>query len=359
MEQPETIRYFDGNSARPRPVRVLFFNDLVCLYEEEGQHLLDCFPPAGMSHHRVGGACYVYLDAKKLKYLQLPAETPLAAELAEKVEAANPHPSDWLMKQKLVLLVPVMVALAVGLYFLLVTLIPFLGSRMIGVQQEMVLGDKLHEAMLQEARLLGATVDEAGTRKLQAFADRLELSSHYPIRLTLVNSGIVNAYALPGGQVVVYRGILDKIKSPEALAALLAHESTHVNERHSLRSLLRNAANGILVSVVFNDLSGVSGALVTNADALYGLRYSRSLETEADQKGMDLMRKNGVDVGGMNELMLALKEVGDLPGRLSFLSTHPLTQDRITAADRYRKSHPTPTGARRDLDSLFKALKQK
>lgn len=356
MEQ-NTALYYDGASARPTPVRVLLYSDSLHLYGESDETLLHSYPLAGTSHNIVGATHYLYLDAKGLMYLQYDAAYPLAGTLRREVEKANPSLAQRLMKQKIVVLVPVMLALAIGLYFLMVNLVPFLGMRVISVQHEIVMGEKLRQLMQQEEQTLGARVDTAGTRQLQAFADALELSKEYPIRVTLVRSKIVNAYALPGGQVVVYEGILEKIKTPEALAALLAHESAHVNERHSLRSMLRSAANGIIVSVLFNDASGVSGALVSNADALNGLRYSRKLETEADSKAMEALLANGVPLEGMRQLMQTLKKEGDIPGSLSFLSSHPLTSERIKAAGRYISQHPQKAAGRPDLQELFDKLK--
>lgn len=353
-----TLLYYDGVSARATPVRVLLLADQLQLHDETDDRLLHSFPLKGTAHNTVGHTHYLYLDARGLQYLQYPADHPLAAPLAGEVEKANPALGQRLMKQKTIVLIPLMLALAIGLYFLVVNLVPFLGMGVIGVQQEIAMGDKLRQVMEREERLIGARVDTTGTRNLQAFADALKLSKGYPIRVTLVRSKIVNAYALPGGQVVVYSGILEKIKTPEELAALLAHESVHVNERHSLRSMLRSAAHGIIISVIFSDASGVSGAVVSNAEALNGLRYSRSLESEADRKAMEILLANGVKLEGMRQLMRTLQKEGDVPGSLSFLSSHPLTKERIKEAGRYISQHPQKSTSRPDLEQLFQELKK-
>jgi Zn-dependent protease with chaperone function len=276
--------YYDGLSAQPAEVRVLFSLDGIQLFVPDEERLIQEFVFTGMSYNEVGQTHYVYLDAKCLQYLQFPSDHTLAFTLPQMVADANPFFGQKLMKQKISVLLLLAVLLGIGVYFLVLNLVPFLGMRMIGVEQEIVMGNKLKEVMLKESTLLGAQIDSAGTNKLQAFAEKLSLSTEYPIQLTLVNSDIVNAYALPGGQIVVYKGILKKITSPEALAALLAHESSHVNQRHSLRSLLRNAASGIIITVIFSDATGISGALVSNANALNGLRYSRELESRSGPK---------------------------------------------------------------------------
>jgi beta-barrel assembly-enhancing protease len=353
----DTALYFDGSSARPSQVRVLLFNERIDIHNAEDDLFVQSFPLKGSSHNQVGYTHYLYLDARGLQYLEFTGEHPLAESIAIQVSNANPGIVQNLMRQKTIILVPLVILLCIGLYFLLVTLVPFIGTKLIGVQQEVKIGDQLREMMMTQETTLGATTDTAGTHQLQTFADHLELSKEYPIRVTLLKRDIVNAYALPGGQIVVYSGILEKIKTPEALAALLAHESTHVNERHSLRSLLRSAANGIIISVIFSDASGISGALATNAENLNGLRYSRLLETEADEKGMELMVKNDISVDGMRQLMKTLQSIGDIPGELSFLSSHPLTKERIRNAELYIKKHPQKLTAREDLKTIFEKLK--
>ncbi|MBC7388105.1 MAG: M48 family metallopeptidase [Opitutaceae bacterium] len=132
--------------------------------------------------------------------------------------------------------------------------------------------------------VLGNKIDSQATNVLLQFADKIHLSDWYKIEITILGSQTVNAYALPGGNVVVYSGIINKIKTPEALAALLSHACTHVNERHTLRSLLRCTANGIVISVIFGDATGISGAIVSYVELVNGLRYSWSLKQKRTKK---------------------------------------------------------------------------
>ena len=97
---------------------------------------------------------------------------------------------------------------------------------------------------------------------------------------------------------------------------------------------------------------------MSNAEALNGLHYSRSLESEADRKAMDILLANGVKLEGMRQLMQTLQKEGDVPGSLSFLSSHPLTKERIKEAGRYIGQHPQPAGQRSDLQKLFQQLKK-
>ncbi len=356
MENDKAL-YYNGSSARPVEVRVLLFKNAVHLYDVSTDQFMQAFPLPGTWYNKVGDNHFLYLDKKGTEYLQFANDHPLVSTLHKEVTEANMNWPQRLMKQRLFFLLAFLGLLLIGFYFLILSFVPWLGAKVIGIQQEIEIGDKLRAAMLAQARIVGEEQDTAGTRELQAFANELALSHSYPIRVTLLKSNTVNAYALPGGNVVVYTGLLRKIKTPEALAALLAHECTHVNERHSLRSMLRSAATGIVVSVLFSDATGISAALVGNAQTLNGLRYSRSLEEEADHKGMELLLKNEVALDGMRQLMLTLKEEGDLPGNLSFLSSHPLTGKRLKEAERYIKDHPQKAVQRKDLQVVFERLK--
>ena len=357
MQTP--ILYYDGCSARPTEVRVLLLADQLQVQANDTLQSVQCFSFSGMAYNKVGNGHYLYLDAKGIQYLQFPLDYTYTNILLKKVADHNKNWGQGLLKQKTSVLFCLMLFLGIGLYFGLIYFIPFAGGRLIGVKEEIQLGFRLKEILLEEAALLGAKTDTAGTRKLQAFADKLKLSTQYPIQLTLVKSDVVNAYALPGGQVIVYSGILKQIHTPEALAALLAHESSHVNERHSLKALLRNAANSILIAVVFNDATGVSGAVIGNANTLNGLRYSRSLEVEADKKGCDLLMENKLDVKGMQELLQVLEKMGDMPNSLSFLSTHPLTKERLEVTKLYIENNPQKREQQSELNVLFHSLKER
>lgn len=314
----ENMFYYDGMSTLPSMVRVLVFHDQLHLRKDDDPSFDEAFSFVTTYLNTIGSTQYLYLDKAGLKYLKHPSDHPLTTVFKAEIEKNKGNWAQKLLKQKTIVLLSIVLLLTVGLYFITVNLIPFIGMRVIGVEQEIKIGDKLKDLTLKEAPVFGNTLDTTGTTLLQQFANQLQLSNKYPIRVTLVNSNIVNAYALPGGNVVVYKGILQKIKTPEELTALLAHESTHVNERHTLHSLLRSTANGILISIVFGDASGISGAIAGHAETLNGLRYSRSLEAEADEKGMDLMLANKVNVTGMRELMQMLQKEDKLPAALLF-----------------------------------------
>jgi Zn-dependent protease with chaperone function len=220
------------------------------------------------------------------------------------------------------------IALLVGGY---VWVLPWASERLALLMPrslDVQLGDAMFEGM-------SASLNEDTERSaiLQRFGDQLNVAPHFKPTFHYVNDDQVNAFAMPGGHIVVFSGIAEKMTTPGQLAALLAHEGTHVEERHSTRMIMRSMGSYVFLSLLLGDLSGVAGVIAQNADNIRGLGYSRSLESEADGVGQERMKASGVDPAGMvNLLELLDKEAQDMPEELSFLSSHPLTTERMDKA---------------------------
>lgn len=138
-----------------------------------------------------------------------------------------------------------------------------------------------------------------------------------------------NAFAVPGGAVVVTTGLLALLESPDQLAAVVAHEVGHVQRRHVVRGLLQRASLGLLVSLAAGD-AGVGSTVLRTAGELGGLAYSREHEREADDAALTLLAAHGT---GAESLTSALERLRASRGRggepPALLSTHPATDARI------------------------------
>lgn len=220
----------------------------------------------------------------------------------------------------------VIALLAAAYWFLLPVAAEAIAAR-IPASVEAKLGNAMYESMIA-----GYEVDEEMTTRANAFVKAIDFKTRYPIRVTVVKEDDVNAFALPGGNIVVFDGILRKMKTKEELAALLAHEVSHVHYRHSLRNIFRSLGGYLFLSLLLNDINGIVTVLADNSNMLANLTYSRELETEADAKGMDVLQSNGINLKGFVDLFALLQsEHGDV-GSLKSLSTHPLTEERLRVA---------------------------
>jgi predicted Zn-dependent protease len=167
----------------------------------------------------------------------------------------------------------------------------------------------------------------------------------FAFQLMVVDDPVVNAFALPGGYIVVNSGLLSKADSGEEVAGVLAHELSHVTERHSTRRL----AGRLGVSAVFALLLGqvdLGWPAFTVAE-LAGLRYDRGHESDADERGQELLKRAGISPLGMATFFERLSDAPYLP---MLLSTHPDPGGRAESARRAARnfqpsvSLPDPVG---------------
>jgi predicted Zn-dependent protease len=218
-------------------------------------------------------------------------------------------------------------------------------------EQEIALG-----AELKKQYLLSERIDTQQTRLLNEFASKLDLGNDFPADYTVVDADIVNAYALPGGPIVVYAGIIRKMQTPEELAGILAHERSHVLRHHSTRSIFQNVSGVLLLNLVLGDASSFINLIAQNGQQIQQLSYSRELELEADREGLQLLLKNNINPDGMLSLLEKLKDENSGSIIPEFLSTHPLPDSRIEALKKLLVNHSVKT-THSDLDSIWLKLK--
>ncbi len=200
-------------------------------------------------------------------------------------------------------------------------------------------------------------IDTSRTEYLRQFASELNLSNQKPLHFLVVESDEVNAFALPNGQIVVFSAILEDMHSAGELAALLGHEASHVNLRHSTKMLCRNLAGYLVVSLLLSDVNGIVTVLADNAQQLHSLSYSRKFEQEADEQGLRILIDNNIDPHGMVRLFMQLEEGGGyaIP---RIISSHPLTEDRKKNMEDIISATVYEVKPRAALNTLFEKIKR-
>lgn len=153
-----------------------------------------------------------------------------------------------------------------------------------------------------------------------------------PWEFALLDSDVINAFAIPGGKVFVSRGLAAKMTNEAQLAGVLGHEIGHVTARHinekMTRSSIANAGLGILGVAIGSGGDAVAG-LAGQAVQLSLLSYDRGQESEADELGMRYMTKVGYNPVGQMQVMQILKAASGGGKQPEFMSTHPLPETRI------------------------------
>ena len=152
------------------------------------------------------------------------------------------------------------------------------------------------------------------------------------IQSVVLSSPIPNAFALPGGKVYVFSGLLAKADNADEVAGILAHELGHLKHRDGTRNLIYNGGTSFLIGLLFGDITG-SGALIFASRSLVTASYSREAEQNADTFAIDSMHRLGRSPKPMGELMFRVTgKEGDR--NLSILASHPLTEDRLARMSR-------------------------
>lgn len=160
---------------------------------------------------------------------------------------------------------------------------------------------------------------------VQSIGTRLTTGSQYRYRWFIADRKEINAFAAPGGVIVVYSGLIARTANAEELAGVIAHEVAHVEQRHSLKNLMKTAGFSILLSLAIGDWSGT--ALGSVAGKLTELKFSRDAETDADREGLRRLFEAGIAPHHMADFFgeLARKENSMAP---ALLATHPASAER-------------------------------
>jgi predicted Zn-dependent protease len=207
---------------------------------------------------------------------------------------------------------------------------------LVSVEQEIEIG---REANAQVRKEVPEVRDAAANQYIRAIGQRLVRQAtgpKYPYSFSMADYREINAFALPGGPIWIHRGVLHAATNESQVAGVLAHEVAHIAQRHAASQLTKgmvaNLGLGLLGAVLGN--GGGAGAAQAAAGFLANgvfLKFSRDDEREADQVGLQLLRRAGWDGRGMVELFEILqREAKRNPGSVElFFSSHPSPQDRI------------------------------
>lgn len=205
-------------------------------------------------------------------------------------------------------------------------------------------------------------IDRMG-QKLVQVSERPELR----YRFYIVDSDVVNAFALPGGHIYLSRGLIQRTQNASQLAAVLAHEIGHVAARHGTQALERELRTGSVVNMLYHLFLLRERPLLEHGSLdmgrrLWQARHSRAAEREADQLALQYLMETGTDPEGMIVLLrgLIVEDASEHRPVVEWFSSHPMTINRIRLLE--RKVARIPPAERTELadDSpLFHAFQRR
>lgn len=175
--------------------------------------------------------------------------------------------------------------------------------------------------------------DPVLTQAIADIMDRLapkQSESRFQFKPRIVDASTVNAFALPGGPMVVYTGLIRAAKTPEQLAGVLAHEMAHVTRRHGMKRLTQSLGVIAGIQLFLGDVSGVAAVAVEVFRQGAVNSYGREQEHESDMDAVQTLAKAKIDPNALAEFFEILqKDAPQLPSLVAFLGTHPELPQRV------------------------------
>jgi Zn-dependent protease with chaperone function len=219
----------------------------------------------------------------------------------------------------LLILIP---ALLTGLFFWHFDRIAGWAADHVSIEQEKQLGEQAFNQATSKLHLRESGRD---WQTISSIGQRLTSGSKYTYHWYVADDPSINAFAIPGGYVVVNTGLIKAADSAEEVAGVLAHEMQHVEQRHTLKNMIHALSGRAVLSLALGD---ASGSMIASAAANLGeLKYSRALESEADIGALKALKKAGISPQGMVSFFSKLaKQDGS---GITFLSTHPASAQRM------------------------------
>lgn len=203
----------------------------------------------------------------------------------------------------------------------------------ISIENEEKLGDKLFEFYIEkEDEISDPLVDSA----IGIITDRLLQAnglSPYNYKFIVVKEDQVNAFALPGGRIVIYSGLISLTDSPEELAAVLAHEMGHTEGKHVTKKLVKELGLTLVLSV----LSGTDATLLSELlRTVTSTAFDRKQEKEADDFGLQLLEKAQISPSSFAVIFRKMDREQSWDKSMEIISTHPHNSSRIQNALAYK-----------------------
>lgn len=222
----------------------------------------------------------------------------------------------------------------------LAPVLPLAIEKRMGDAVNMEVRSELDTAHAGEAFECGNSAGEqAGRAALDKIIQRLETAAGLPLalRATVIRRPEANALAVPGGQIYVFRGLIEKADNADEVAGVVAHEIGHVAHRDGTKGVLQGAGLSLLFGVLLGDFVG-GGAVVLTAKTLLQSSYSREAESAADRYAAGLMKKAQGDTRALGTMLAKIGGATE-PG-MKILLDHPETKARIAAIDRLAADAP-------------------
>jgi Zn-dependent protease with chaperone function len=342
--------YFDGMSSARRDVLVELADTALRIVGTDGRPV-DEWPYKDLRRQsapdhilRLGRAGQQLLRRLEIRNYALAAEIGERAASLDASGAAGRRTRVKVVGWSIAAIISLVAGSAIGVPALATKLAPY-----IPLSVEQRLGDAVDKQIRGaiDTKHLGPAfecgniaAEKPGRAALEKLVGRLEAAANLPFRLhvSAVRRSDLNAFAMPGGHVYVYQGLIAVAETPDELAGTIAHELGHVAHRDGTRTVLQAAGLSFMFGMLLGDFVG-GGAVVIAAKTVLRSSYSRRVESAADAYSVELMGKVDGDQHALATILTRM--VSDKEHGVKILLDHPATKERIAAIDAMAASGAT------------------
>jgi predicted Zn-dependent protease len=221
------------------------------------------------------------------------------------------------------------------------------GASSVSLDEEWQLGNQMAAQVEQQVKLVHDPVAEGYVAQVGERLHRATNMADRPFTFHIVDDPSVNAFAIPGGHIYVHRGLIAQADKVDMLAGVMAHEISHVTQRHVIKQMSQAQSIETIGSLVLGQNPGALQTLLAQIVAGGAMaRFSRADEKEADDVGLELMTHAGYDPHGMLDMFQKLLSLdqGGSNAVSRFFQDHPGTQDRINDITNRIQKMGNPSG---------------
>ncbi len=313
--------FTDGETARLHEVEVRLAVYNLSIHQIPDGQLIATWPVTSLHVDRTM-APDVRLTSRTARDAALTISDPSFNQVFTQITTGRRH-QEYARSTRLLIALAVVAAIGAAIWFSLTPVSGFVARKIPFAWEKKVSGE------FKDAFVKDSCQSEELDQVLAKLKASVLGSTKLPVDFEIVVSKdqMVNAFALPGGVVILNRGLIKKAQSSDEVAGILAHEFQHVVRRHITAKLIRGAILTAIWSFTVGDFSGV---LIVDPNTVYqvaSLKFDRDSESEADRGAMAMLDKARISRQGFIDFFERLEKDG--PNIPAILSTHPANEDRV------------------------------
>ena len=204
----------------------------------------------------------------------------------------------------------------------------------VSYEQEEKLGNMMKDMIWDEYETVDNNVADSALNQITERLLKALDTTHYRYEFNIIKNNQINAFTIPGGNIYVFSELMKVAETPEEVAAVIAHEIGHAENRHVVTKLIQELSITAIVGV----LSGGDPSVLTNIlTSIVGNTFSRAQEEEADKFALELLEKAQISPKSLAQFFKRLNEKDlDYDENLEILMTHPHNDKRIDQVRRYK-----------------------